>query len=279
MMSRLLVALALALVATASARPSTSDAPALKSLKKRAKKESLARRRLSDDIGNDVFYECMMLTDIEADHCAWETFDDGFTGDTTACEAECAARDSCWAIQYDEVGGWCDGCHYEQSCLSVDDIAQTSGSASFMTRGCFDATSRPSTDDDWYDLADDYNCGDDWYYDDYGYYDDYYFHDDYYYYEDSDPYCSQMWCTSDGGDYEHHDCWAGSPGEPCTCSQGEARETGATHHDGQHNYYEYTCCTVGSGRSGRGEECGDCACRAGVHARACARARAHLPSL
>ena len=86
-------------------------------------------------------------------------------------------------------------------------------------------------------------------------------------------------CTSDGGDYEHHDCWAGSPGEPCTCSQGEARETGATHHDGQHNYYEYTCCTVGSGRSGRGEECGDCACRAGVHARARARARAHLPSL
>ena len=104
----------------------------------------LARRRLSDDIGNDVFYECTMLTDIEADHCAWETFVDGFTGDTTACEAECAARDSCWAIQYDEVGGWCDGCHYEQSCLSVDDIAETSGSASFMTRGCFDASSRPS---------------------------------------------------------------------------------------------------------------------------------------
>ena len=96
-MSRLLVALALTLVATASARPSTSDAPALKKLKKQAKKESMARRRLSDDIGNDVFYECTMLTDIEADHCAWETFVDGFTGDTTACEAECAANKECVA--------------------------------------------------------------------------------------------------------------------------------------------------------------------------------------
>ena len=66
--------------------------------------------------------------------------------------------------------------------------------------------------------------------------------------------CSQAWCTSPDGD-GGHDCWAGSSSEECSCSEGEAKETGAEHHDGDNTYYEYTCCTDGSGE---GPECGDC---------------------
>ena len=43
----------------------------------------------------------------------------------------------------------------KESCLSTVDLAGTTGSASLMTRGCFDVTSRPDDDDDWADLTDD----------------------------------------------------------------------------------------------------------------------------
>ena len=53
-----------------------------------------------------------------------------------------------------------------------------------------------------------------------------------------------------------HDCWAGSDSEPCSCSRGEARETGVTTEgDDGKTYYQYTCCISGSTD---GEECGDC---------------------
>ncbi|CAL6326891.1 unnamed protein product [Bathycoccus prasinos] len=65
--------------------------------------------------------------------------------------------------------------------------------------------------------------------------------------------CNKDWCTSPdaiGG----YDCWAGSSVEPCTCSTGKAKETGEnTEYMGQ-TYYEYVCCTDGSGV---GEQCGD----------------------
>ena len=62
--------------------------------------------------------------------------------------------------------------------------------------------------------------------------------------------CSQDWCTSpDGGG--GYDCWAGSESEECGCSQGSARETGASSED----VFEYTCCMSGDNV---GEECGDC---------------------
>jgi hypothetical protein len=64
--------------------------------------------------------------------------------------------------------------------------------------------------------------------------------------------CSQDWCTSpDGGG--GHDCWAGSESEECGCSQGSARETGASYPE--HDVVEYTCCMSGDNV---GEECGDC---------------------
>ena len=65
--------------------------------------------------------------------------------------------------------------------------------------------------------------------------------------------CSQAYCTSpsdDGG----YDCWAGSEGEPCTCSEGEARETGSTLEWEGQTYYDYTCCLSGNNV---GEQCGD----------------------
>ena len=176
-MNRLLVILAL--LVGASARPKDSDAPlgvvqspardlrAPTGMKQLGKKVTAAakakveakraqdRRRLSDDIGDDVWDTCTTLTNIEPDLCAWATFDDTFSGDTSTCEALCAARDSCWAIQYSTADGWCDGCHYEESCLSTDDISDTTGSASLKTRGCFDVASKPDDDDWWVDLTDD----------------------------------------------------------------------------------------------------------------------------
>lgn len=68
------------------------------------------------------------------------------------------------------------------------------------------------------------------------------------------PECSQDRCTSPSTDEGSKDCWAGSPKEPCTCSEGEARETGAqTEYKGE-TYFEYSCC---DGGSNVGEECGN----------------------
>ena len=66
--------------------------------------------------------------------------------------------------------------------------------------------------------------------------------------------CSQAWCTSPD-EWSGHDCWAGSPDEGCTCSQGEARLTGADIHHRGKTYYAYTCC---HGGENVGEACGDC---------------------
>ena len=66
-------------------------------------------------------------------------------------------------------------------------------------------------------------------------------------------YLSQEWCTSPDGN-NGEDCWAGSDSEPCTCSQGEARETGETIEYEGDLYYGYTCCTSGNNE---GEHCGD----------------------
>ena len=65
--------------------------------------------------------------------------------------------------------------------------------------------------------------------------------------------CSTDWCTSPGL-LGHDDCWAGSEDEPCSCSTGEARETGQTQENFGVTYYEYTCCVDGDAV---GEECGD----------------------
>ena len=65
--------------------------------------------------------------------------------------------------------------------------------------------------------------------------------------------CNKDWCTSPdaiGG----YDCWAGSSVEPCTCSTGKAKETGESGEYMGQTYYEYVCCTDGSGT---GEQCGD----------------------
>ena len=65
--------------------------------------------------------------------------------------------------------------------------------------------------------------------------------------------CNKDWCTSPdaiGG----YDCWAGSSVEPCTCSEGKAKETGGSEEYMGQTYYEYVCCTDGSGT---GEQCGD----------------------
>ena len=65
--------------------------------------------------------------------------------------------------------------------------------------------------------------------------------------------CNKDHCTSPdaiGG----YDCWAGSSVEPCTCSEGKAKETGGSEEYMGQTYYEYVCCTDGSGT---GEQCGD----------------------
>jgi Mg-chelatase subunit ChlD len=65
--------------------------------------------------------------------------------------------------------------------------------------------------------------------------------------------CNKDWCTSPdsiGG----YDCWAGSSVEPCTCSTGKAKETGESVEYMGQTYYEYICCTDGSGA---GEQCGE----------------------
>ena len=65
--------------------------------------------------------------------------------------------------------------------------------------------------------------------------------------------CNKDHCTSPdaiGG----YDCWAGSSVEPCTCSEGKAKETGESGEYMGQTYYEYVCCTDGSGT---GEQCGD----------------------
>ena len=65
--------------------------------------------------------------------------------------------------------------------------------------------------------------------------------------------CNKDHCTSPdaiGG----YDCWSGSSVEPCTCSKGKAKETGGSEEYMGQTYYEYVCCTDGSGA---GEQCGD----------------------
>ena len=58
--------------------------------------------------------------------------------------------------------------------------------------------------------------------------------------------CSTSWCTSTNG-IGGTDCWAGNPGESCSCSQGVAKLTGNTQAITPEKYYpifiyEYTCC-------------------------------------
>ena len=65
-------------------------------------------------------------------------------------------------------------------------------------------------------------------------------------------FCSKHYCRSpDRG--RGYDCYAGTWAEPCICSKGSARETGATIHFDGLKYYEYTCCMYGSNE---GRECG-----------------------
>jgi hypothetical protein len=68
--------------------------------------------------------------------------------------------------------------------------------------------------------------------------------------------CSEDRCRSPGSDTKFN-CWAGTEDERCTCSQGTAKLTGKTvvWEVDNRRYYEYSCCTDGSGV---GEECGDC---------------------
>ena len=65
--------------------------------------------------------------------------------------------------------------------------------------------------------------------------------------------CAQDFCTSPDL-FGLRDCWAGSTIEPCTCSGGRlAKVTGDTTWFLGTKYYEYTCCSDGSGT---GEKCG-----------------------
>jgi hypothetical protein len=65
--------------------------------------------------------------------------------------------------------------------------------------------------------------------------------------------CAQDFCTSPDL-FGLRDCWAGSEIEPCTCSGGRlAKVTGDTTWFLGTKYYEYTCCSDGSGT---GEKCG-----------------------
>jgi hypothetical protein len=65
--------------------------------------------------------------------------------------------------------------------------------------------------------------------------------------------CAQDFCTSPDL-FGLRDCWAGSTVEPCTCSGGRlAKVTGDTTWFLGTKYYEYTCCSDGSGT---GEKCG-----------------------
>ena len=69
--------------------------------------------------------------------------------------------------------------------------------------------------------------------------------------------CSSDYCTSPGVDNKP-DCWAGSKHEPCTCSRGQAVETGNHLSYQGTRYYEYTCCSgATSDDLYDGEECGD----------------------
>jgi len=67
--------------------------------------------------------------------------------------------------------------------------------------------------------------------------------------------CSPSRCTSSDG-YGGHDCWAGNNGDECTCSEGDARETGKSVRYLGDTYYQYTCCTTGGDRN-QGNKCGD----------------------
>ena len=74
-------------------------------------------------------------------------------------------------------------------------------------------------------------------------------------------------CTSPNGS-GGRDCWAGSDVEPCTCSSGKARVTGATTMYQGKRYYEYTCCTSEAhGKNVDYGECGDykASCPAGKY--------------
>lgn len=74
--------------------------------------------------------------------------------------------------------------------------------------------------------------------------------------EEDDMSCSGEYCTSPGAE-GGYDCWAGSDREPCTCSKGDAVETGNTAEYEGKTYFEYTCCTGGDEDDYDGEECGD----------------------
>ena len=59
-------------------------------------------------------------------------------------------------------------------------------------------------------------------------------------------------CTSPDG-RGGTDCWAGSKVQPCSCSHGYAKATGATVQHRGVTYYKYKCCPDGGGEG----ECGD----------------------
>ena len=69
--------------------------------------------------------------------------------------------------------------------------------------------------------------------------------------------CSSSACTSPDGK-GGTDCWAGSDVEPCTCSIGEAWETGGTWKDYHgERYFHYSCCKLDSNQTVQGDYCGD----------------------
>jgi hypothetical protein len=68
--------------------------------------------------------------------------------------------------------------------------------------------------------------------------------------------CTAAQCTSPDGK-GGNDCLAGSPWQPCTCSQGLlARLTGPSLVYKDNRFYEYTCCPSDSPNTA-GETCGD----------------------
>ena len=133
----------------------------------------------------------------------------GEPNDWGGCE-DCAVlenygEDDDYYYYYKDSGSWNDlACNNERLCLCEYGGAPVSEN--------FDA---------WALLEDAEECNDMWWW------------------EDDDENCSREWCTktTDHSGY-WNDCWAGTPGEKCTCSRGEARETGNTHEDDGYTYCE-----------------------------------------
>ena len=167
--------------------------------------------------------------DVVGDGEAWIGINDGQTEGEWGW-VSCSSEFTAWYSGEPNDWGGCEDCATVSGWESYDDYYYNDD-GSWNDLSCtsdwvlclceYGGAPVSETFDAWALLEDQDDCEDSWW--------------DWY---DDDEYCSREWCTSEGEE-DWHDCWAGTPGERCTCARGEARLTGETYEDDGTTHCEY----------------------------------------